>query len=193
MRKSFAIGAALFVMVFVACAQPSQPTSGAIPCVVGRTLQPTASQPTNDDYVPDIETSSKDENLDDDTLKKLKTVGKKIQHTFSSGEKLRYVVTDTESVVVGGSHGTIISDADGLPKLIKSKEHDLKNKITAKGVGIAPWRGWPNNSLWPNGAIPYLIGSLTSTTNAAILRKEIDWWNARVGVNLYLSLGDPIM
>jgi hypothetical protein len=190
-KKFFVIGATLFVMGFVACTQPSQPTSGAIPGVVGRTLQPTASQPTVDDYVPDIETSSKDENLDDDTLKKLKTVGKKVQHTFSSGEKLRYVMTIQGDVIVGGSHGTIITDADGLPKFIKGKEHDLKSKLKSQGVGIAPWRGLANDTKWPHHNIPYIFSGFNSVTNNQKITNAINWWNSRVGIQYIPYTNQP--
>jgi hypothetical protein len=89
MRKLFTLGATLLVMGFVACTQPSQPVETSVGS--WRNLGPTVTQPTKDDYVPDIETNSKDENLDQETEKKLKTKLKKIQHTFSNGLKLRYV------------------------------------------------------------------------------------------------------
>jgi Astacin (Peptidase family M12A) len=187
MRKSFVIGATLFVMGFVACTQPSQPalTSEG----TWRSLQPAVTQPTADTYVPDIETSSKDENLDNDTLKKLKTVGKKIQHTFSSGEYLRYVASEQGDVIVGGEHGTVISRTEDLPKLIKQKEKDLKNPIKTKAVGLAPWSGWPRAKKWDNNEIPYDIAQTVSTSDRAIILQALNWWNARMGVQYKLHSG----
>ena len=50
----------------------------------------------------------------------------KIQHTFSNGEKLRYIVAEYGQVITEGRDGITIAEAESLPKLVKQKEFDLK-------------------------------------------------------------------
>jgi Astacin (Peptidase family M12A) len=167
MRKSFVIGATIFVMGFVACTQPSRL---AVPSTeIGRNVQSNATQPTTDTYVADIETNSKDENLDDATTKKLKTRLKKIQHTFSNGEKLRYIIAEHGQVITGTNHGITIAQDEDLPKFIKDREVEIK-KLKPKGVVRS-------NNLWPNNVIPFTIDSAFSVKQREAIDQAITWWN----------------
>jgi Astacin (Peptidase family M12A) len=180
MRKEFVIGATLFAMGFVACTQPSQPTSGtAVPGTgIERTVQNAATQPTTDNYVPDIETSSKDENLDQETEKKIKTKLKKIQHTFSNGEKLRYIIAEYDQVITGIDHGITFARAEDLPKLIKEREAGFK-KLKTKAVG----KIYGSGAIWPNNVIPYSIEAGFTTSERAAIEQAIVWWNnSAIGV-----------
>ena len=176
MRKIFVIGATLLVMGFVACTQPSQPVMPG--AATWRNVQSSEVQPTTDTYVPDIETSSKDENLDEITVEKLKAVGKKVQHTFSNGEKLRFVSTKYGDVIVGGDHGTILTRVEYLPKFIKDKEIDFK-KISKKSTGVTTSVA----NRWPNNAITFAIDSGFTPDQLTAIGNAINWWNnSSIGV-----------
>jgi hypothetical protein len=80
-------------------------------------------------------------------------------------------------VVVGGSHGIVLTNSDQLPKLIKDKEKEIKGGIKAKAV-------MTTTGNWPNNKIPYIINGGFTTTQIAVIQNAINWWNNNSGIGI---------
>jgi Astacin (Peptidase family M12A) len=57
--------------------------------------------------------------------------------------------------------------------------------MKSQGVGVAPWRSWPNYTKWPFNEIPFIISDSPTVPSPSVRQKILDtiaWWNLRVGV-----------